>query len=52
MLIYNETLSVSPLTTHNTLKDVKNQYQKKIINHVEKINLFFKKHLNKNLKLL
>ena len=52
MLIYNETLSVSPLTTHIPLKDVKKSIsKKKIINHVEKINLFFKKHLNKKPKI-
>ena len=47
MLIYNKFLSVSPLTTHIPLKDVKKSIsKKKIINHVKKINLFFKKYLN------
>ena len=48
MLIYNKKLSVSPLTTHLPLKDVyKNISKKKIINHVKKIDHFFKKYLKK-----
>ena len=46
MLIYNRKLSVSPLTTHLPLKDVsKNLSKTKIINHVKKINYFYKKYL-------
>ena len=49
MLIYNKKLSVSPITTHLPLKDVcKNISREKIINHVKKINHFFKKYLKKN----
>lgn len=48
MLIYNEKLSVSPITTHLPLKDVhKNITKDKIINQVKKIDNFFKKHLKK-----
>ena len=48
MLIYNEKLSVSPITTHLPLKDVyKNITKIKIINHVKKIDYFYKKFLNK-----
>ena len=48
MLIYNKSLSVSPLTTHISLKDVpKVISKKKIINHVKKINHFYKKNFNK-----
>ena len=44
MLIYHKKLSVSPLTTHLALKNVhKNISKKKIINHVELINTFYKK---------
>ena len=47
MLIYNKKLSVSPLTTHLPLKDVyKNISRLKIINHVKKINDFYKTYLN------
>ena len=46
MLIYNQKLSVSPLTTHLPLKDVyKNITKSKIINHVKKIDFFSKKYL-------
>tara|TARA_B100000427_G_scaffold261242_1_gene225730 strand:- start:5456 stop:6418 length:963 start_codon:yes stop_codon:yes gene_type:complete len=42
MLIYNDKLSVSPITTHLPLKNVvKNISKKKIINNVSKINHFF-----------
>ena len=52
MLIYNEKLSVSPLTTHLPLKDVnKNISKKKIIKHVELLREFYKKKFNKNLKI-
>ena len=48
MLIYNQKLSVSPITTHLPLKDVyKNISKTKIINHVKNIDLFFKKYLKK-----
>ena len=48
MLIYNKKLSVSPLTTHLPLKDVyKNISKTKIINHVKKIDFFFKKYHKK-----
>ena len=43
MLIFNRKLSVSPLTTHLALKDVhKNITKKKIYNHVDLINKFYK----------
>ena len=49
MLIYNKSLSVSPITTHIPLKDVyKNITIKKIINHVKLINNFYNKELAKN----
>ena len=48
MLIYNHKLSVSPITTHLPLKDVsKNITRAKIINHVKKIDFFYKKYLKK-----
>ena len=48
MLIYNRKLSISPLTTHLALKDVyKNISKTKLINHVKKIDIFFKKYLKK-----
>ncbi len=52
MLIYNQKLSVSPLTTHLPLKDVyKNITKSKIINHVKKIDFFSKKYLKKKPKI-
>ena len=52
MLIYNQKLSVSPITTHLPLKDVyKNITKSKIINHVKKIDFFLKKYLKKNPKI-
>ena len=52
MLIYNQKLSVSPLTTHLPLKDVyKNITKSKIINHVNKIDFFSKKYLKKKPKI-
>ena len=46
MLIYNNKLSVSPITTHMPIKNVyKNISKQKIINNVEKINNFYKKIL-------
>tara|TARA_Y100000741_G_scaffold241815_1_gene185248 strand:- start:1003 stop:1968 length:966 start_codon:yes stop_codon:yes gene_type:complete len=48
MLIYNDKLSVSPLTTHLPLKNVsKNITKKKIILNVNQINKFYKNSLNK-----
>ena len=49
MLIYNEKLSVSPITTHLPLKDVhKNISQIKIVDQVKLIVDFYKKKLKKN----
>tara|TARA_Y100000590_G_scaffold462633_1_gene627278 strand:+ start:2475 stop:3440 length:966 start_codon:yes stop_codon:yes gene_type:complete len=51
MLIYNEKLSVSPITTHIPIKYVnKNINKKKIINNITKINNFFKNNLKKQPK--
>jgi len=48
MLIYNKNLSVSPVTTHLALQDVKkNISSKKIIQNVLTINSFFKKKLKR-----
>ena len=48
MLIYNEKLSVSPITTHIPIKNVNyNINKKKIINNITKINSFFKLKLKK-----
>ena len=48
MLIYNKNLSVSPITTHVPLKKISNLItRKKIINHVQLINKFYKKNFNK-----
>ncbi|MDA7593543.1 4-hydroxythreonine-4-phosphate dehydrogenase PdxA [Candidatus Pelagibacter sp.] len=52
MLIYNQKLSVSPLTTHLPLKEVyKNISVKKIINHVYVIDNFYKKKFKKTPKI-
>ncbi len=52
MLIYNENLSVSPITTHIPLKNVsKNSNKKKIVNNIVKINNFYKKILKINPKI-
>ena len=52
MLIFNNRLSVSPLTTHLALKDVHKQISKqKIYKQVELINKFYKKKLNKKPKI-
>ena len=46
MLIYNKTLSVSPLTTHIKLNDVsKNISKKKIIRKILTLNNFYKNKL-------
>ncbi len=52
MLIYNEKLSVSPITTHIPLKNVaKKINKKKIVNNITKIDEFFKKFLKKKAKI-
>ena len=52
MLIYNQKLSVSPITTHLPLKDVyKNITKFKIINQVKKIDDFFKRYHKKKAKI-
>ena len=52
MLIYNKNLSVSPLTTHISLKNGhKSISKKKIINHVKKINEFYRFQFNKKPKI-
>jgi len=52
MLIYNEKLSVSPLTTHLPLRLVaKNITKEKIINNVIQIKKFYKTILNKKPKI-
>ena len=51
MLIYNNKLSVSPITTHLPLKYVtKNISKKKIISNVLKIDKFYKNKLKKKVK--
>jgi len=52
MLIYNKTISVSPITTHLPLKKVHKEIsQKKIINQIKLISKFYNKNLNKNPKI-
>jgi 4-hydroxythreonine-4-phosphate dehydrogenase len=52
MLIYNQKLSVSPITTHLPLKNVhKKITEKKIINHVKLIKDFYKRILKKNVRI-
>ena len=52
MLIYNETLSVSPITTHLPIKYVSQNINKsKIIKKVKSINNFFLKNLKKKPKI-
>ena len=52
MLIYNDLLSVCPITTHLPLKIVsKNISKKKIIQNIKSIDIFFKKKLNKKPKI-
>ena len=49
MLIYNKTLSVSPLTTHLLLKDVAKKIGRKmIIQKLKTINNWYKKKFKKN----
>lgn len=51
MLIYNEKLSVSPITTHISLKNIfKNISVSKITKKVNAINFFYKNRLNKKAK--
>ena len=48
MLIYNNELSVSPLTTHVPIKYVSKKITKnKIIKNINEIYLFYKKFLKK-----
>ncbi len=52
MLIYNDKLSVSPITTHLPLKHVtKNITKAKIINNVKQIKKFYENFLNKKIKV-
>ncbi len=52
MLIYNEQLSVSPLTTHIPIKHVSNKISKqKIKKNIEKINYFYEKFFKKKVKI-
>ena len=52
MLIYNENLSVSPITTHIPIKNVTKKISKnKIIKNTSMINEFYKKHFNKKIKI-
>ena len=52
MLIYNEQLSVSPLTTHIPIKYVSNKISnQKIKKNIEKINYFYKKIFKKKVKI-
>jgi len=51
MLIFNNKLAVSPITTHLPLKKVvKNITTKKIIKKIQTIDSFYKKYLNKKVK--
>ena len=52
MIIYNKKLSVCPLTTHIPVKYVSKKISKtEIINKVKLISLFWKKKLNKKVKI-
>tara|TARA_Y100001958_G_C21227569_1_gene553017 strand:+ start:379 stop:1344 length:966 start_codon:yes stop_codon:yes gene_type:complete len=52
MLIYNKSLSVSPITTHIALKKVSSKISKKrIINHVYLIKKFYYSLFKKNVKI-
>ena len=52
MLIYNEKLSVSPLTTHIPIKYVTKKITKnKIFENIYEINKFYKTILNKKIKI-
>ena len=51
MLIFNEAVSVSPVTTHFPLKKIFTQItSKKIVQNVKTISSFYKNYLNKNPK--
>ena len=51
MLIYNNKMSVSPITTHIPIKYVSKKInKKKIINNVIKINYFYKNNLKRKVK--
>ena len=51
MLIYNDSLSVSPITTHLPLREVSKKIStKKIVQNVITINNFYKKFLKKKIK--
>lgn len=53
MLLYNEFLAVSPLTTHYPLKKVHNHIsEKKIINSINSIQKFYKKFIKKKINIL
>ena len=52
MLIYNENLSVSPITTHIPIKNVTKKISKKIIiKNTSIINEFYKKYFKKKIKI-
>jgi len=52
MLIYNKKLSVCPLTTHLPLKKVHEKINKNmIIEKIKLIDIFFKRHLKKRVKI-
>tara|TARA_Y100001958_G_C21231083_1_gene556831 strand:+ start:11 stop:1000 length:990 start_codon:yes stop_codon:yes gene_type:complete len=52
MLIRNNNLAVSPITTHNKIKDVSKRLKKNlIVNKVKKINTWFKEKLKKKPKI-
>ena len=52
MLIYNENLSVSPITTHIPIKKVTKKISKKIIiKNTSMINEFYKKYFNKKIRI-
>ena len=52
MLIYNEKLSVSPITTHLPLKYVtKNINKEKIVKNVKQIRKFYENFLNRKTKI-
>jgi len=51
MLIYNDKISVSPITTHLPIKEVNKKIQTKtIVKKIKIINNFYKKYLNKKIK--
>ena len=52
MLIYNDKIAVTPLTTHIPIKNVAKFVKKKnIINNITKINKFFKNNFKKTQRL-